>query len=134
MEPVRERTIRGTGIIGQPDVASRKLENPIVVPAVLSFLAYGSFGSTVHGLNDFPRDEWPANVELSLLQLPHHGRAGNPPHSHDGVAALLLGAEDSSRHVPCCGLLMLTFPFRNIATTAGWWTAELDDSRGSSTD
>jgi len=31
-------------------------------------------------------------------------------------------------------VLMLTFPFPYIATTAGWWTAELDDSRGSSTD
>ncbi len=34
-------------IIGQPNVPARRLENPIVVPYVLSFLAYGSFGSTV---------------------------------------------------------------------------------------
>src|SRR3954449_13431701 len=40
-------------IIGQPDVAARELENPIVVPGVLSFLAYGTFGSTVKGLDDF---------------------------------------------------------------------------------
>ena len=51
-------------IIGQPNVAARKLENPIVVPWILSFLCYGSFGSTVHGLNDFPQDQWPHNVEL----------------------------------------------------------------------
>ena len=51
-------------IIGQPDVEHRKLENPIVVPGMLSFLAYGTFGSTVKGLNDFPRDQWPDNVEL----------------------------------------------------------------------
>ena len=51
-------------IIGQPDVAAGRLENPIVVPAVLSFLAYGSFGATVHGLDDFPRDQWPDNIEL----------------------------------------------------------------------
>jgi cytochrome d ubiquinol oxidase subunit I len=51
-------------IIGQPDVKARRLENPIVVPGLLSFLAYGSFGSTVKGLNDFPEDEWPSNVEL----------------------------------------------------------------------
>ena len=37
-------------IIGQPDVEDRRLENPIVVPGMLSFLAYGSFGSTVKGL------------------------------------------------------------------------------------
>ena len=51
-------------IIGQPDVAARRLENPVVVPAILSFLAYGSFGSKVRGLNDFPRDQWPHTVEL----------------------------------------------------------------------
>src|ERR1700730_6661053 len=28
--------------IGQPDVAGQRLENPIVVPGVLSFLAYGT--------------------------------------------------------------------------------------------
>ena len=51
-------------IIGQPDVRARRLENPVVVPGILSFLAYGTFGSTVKGLNDFPADEWPHNVEL----------------------------------------------------------------------
>src|SRR5262249_32684785 len=34
-------------IIGQPDMSARKLENPVVVPGALSFLIYGSFGSTV---------------------------------------------------------------------------------------
>src|SRR2546429_8589097 len=48
-------------IIGQPDVGRRTLENPIVVPGMLSFLAYGSFGATVTGLNDVPRDQWPDN-------------------------------------------------------------------------
>src|SRR5260370_24681858 len=51
-------------IIGQPNVKERKLENPVVVPGALSFLAYGTFGSTVKGLNDFPRSEWPDNDEL----------------------------------------------------------------------
>ena len=39
-------------IIGQPDVSAGRLDNPVVVPAVLSFLAYGSFGATVYGLDD----------------------------------------------------------------------------------
>ena len=36
-------------IIGQPDVAVRRLENPIVVPGMLSFLAYGTFLSSACG-------------------------------------------------------------------------------------
>ena len=61
-------------IIGQPNVASGKLENPIVVPWILSFLCYGSFGTTVHGLNDFPKDQWPQNIEL--LYYSYHIMAG----------------------------------------------------------
>ncbi len=51
-------------LIGQPDVAKRQLDNPILVPGVLSLLSYGSFGATVYGLEDFPRDQWPDNIEL----------------------------------------------------------------------
>ena len=35
-----------------------------VLPGGLSFLAYGTFASPVKGLNDFPRDAWPDNIEL----------------------------------------------------------------------
>ncbi|HLK57322.1 MAG TPA: cytochrome ubiquinol oxidase subunit I, partial [Chthonomonadaceae bacterium] len=51
-------------LIGQPDVSNRRLENPIMVPGVLSYLAYGSFGAHVVGLNDIPHDQWPDNIEL----------------------------------------------------------------------
>src|SRR6185295_8597174 len=46
----------GVALIGQPNVAKQRLDNPIEVPGALSFLAYGHFGSFVHGLNDFPKD------------------------------------------------------------------------------
>src|SRR5260370_17665621 len=51
-------------LIGQPNVEAQRLDNPIEVPGALSFLAYGHFGSFVHGLNDFPKDAWPDNIEL----------------------------------------------------------------------
>src|SRR5438477_2692013 len=54
----------GVALIGQPNVASRRLDNPIEIPGALSFLAYGHFGSFVHGLEDFPEDRWPDNIEL----------------------------------------------------------------------
>src|SRR6266403_2211242 len=54
----------GVALIGQPNVAKQRLDNPIEVPGALSFLAYGHFGSLVHGLNDFPKDQWPDNLEL----------------------------------------------------------------------
>ena len=57
-------TMAGVAVIGQPNVAARRLDNPIEIPGALSFLAYGHFGSYVHGLDDFPEDEWPDNIEL----------------------------------------------------------------------
>src|SRR4029453_1949867 len=51
-------------LIGQPNVPERKLDNPIPVPGILSFLAYGHFHSTVRGLNEFPERDWPDNIEL----------------------------------------------------------------------
>lgn len=112
-------------IIGQPDVAERKLQNPAAVPGILSFLAYGTFGSTVKGLNDFPRDEWPDNVEL--LYYCYHIMAGLGTLFIlvMGVAAALLWRGSLERSRRWLWILMLAFPFPYIATTAGWWTAEL---------
>jgi cytochrome d ubiquinol oxidase subunit I len=112
-------------IIGQPDVAARKLENPIVVPGILSFLAYGTFGSSVHGLNDFPRDQWPHNVELLYYSYHIMVGLGTLFTLVMGLSAFLLPRDRLLRARPMLWVLMLAFPFPYIATTAGWWTAEL---------
>jgi cytochrome d ubiquinol oxidase subunit I len=112
-------------IFGQPNVEERRLENPVVVPSVLSFLAYGSFGAEVRGLDDAPRDQWPDNVELVYYAY----------HVMVGLGTLLLGLMAVSAFLLWRGALhrtrgvlwalMLAFPFPYIATTAGWMTAEL---------
>ncbi len=112
-------------IIGQPDVAARRLENPIVVPGILSFLAYGSFGSTVHGLNDFPTDEWPRSLELLYYSYHVMVGLGTLFILVMGLAAFLLARGRLTAFRPILWVLMLAFPFPYIATTAGWWTAEL---------
>lgn len=112
-------------IIGQPNVEERRLENPIAVPQTLSFLAYGSFGATVEGLNDIPRDEWPDNVEL--LYFAYHVMVGLGTLQLGLMAgsALLLWLGRLARTRAALWILMLAFPFPYIATTAGWTTAEL---------
>ncbi len=112
-------------LIGQPDVANRRLENPVVVPSALSYLAYGSFGSRVVGLNDIPKDQWPDNVEL--LYFAYHIMVGL------GtllilimlVAAVQLWRGRLAASRPALWALLLAAPFPVIATTAGWFTAEL---------
>jgi cytochrome d ubiquinol oxidase subunit I len=112
-------------IIGQPDVRNRRLENPIVVPGALSYLAYGSFGAKVQGLNDIPQDQWPDHVEL--LYYSYHIMVGlGTLLILVSLGALFLLARrklEGSR--PMLWILMLAFPFPYIATTAGWMTAEL---------
>ncbi len=112
-------------IIGQPDVKARKLENPIVVPGALSFLAYGSFGSTVKGLNDFPESEWPDNVELLYYAYHIMVGLGTLFMLVMAVSAFLLWRNRLQQARKMLWILMLAVPFPYIATTAGWWTAEL---------
>jgi cytochrome d ubiquinol oxidase subunit I len=112
-------------IIGQPDIAAHRLENPIVVPWVLSFLAYGTFGSTVHGLNDFPMTDWPDNIELLYYSYHIMVGLGTMFMVVTGIAAVLLWRDRLTRTRPMLWVLLLAFPFPYIATTAGWWTAEL---------
>ena len=112
-------------IIGQPNVPKRELENPVVVPGVLSFLVYGTFGSTVQGLNDFPRSEWPDSVELLYYSYHIMVGLGTIFSLVMAVSAFLLwrGRLQQARRV--LWVLMLAVPFPYIATTAGWWTAEM---------
>jgi cytochrome d ubiquinol oxidase subunit I len=112
-------------VIGQPDFAHHTMENPIVVPGALSFLAYGSFGATVYGLEDFPRDQWPDNLEL--LYYAYHVMAGLGTLflAVTGLAVLMLFGERLFRARWLLWILMLAFPFPYIATTAGWTCAEL---------
>jgi cytochrome d ubiquinol oxidase subunit I len=112
-------------LIGQPNVAERRLENPIVVPSVLSYLAYGSFGATVKGLDDFPREEWPDNIELLYFAYHVMVGLGTLLFAIMAASAFLLWKDRLERTRAALWVLMLAFPFPYIATTAGWMTAEL---------
>lgn len=111
--------------IGQPNVRERRIDNAIRAPMVLSILAYGTPQRSVRGLNEFPVDTWPTNIEL--LYYSFHVMAGL------GTLFILLmavstyfgfrGVLEQKRSV--LWILMLAFPFPYIATTAGWMTAEL---------
>jgi cytochrome bd ubiquinol oxidase subunit I len=112
-------------LIGQPNVAERRLDNPIEVPGMLSFLAYGTFHSEVRGLDAFPVEHWPPNIELLYYSFHVMAGLGTLFILLMGIANLqrLRGRLEQSRRL--LWVLMLAFPFPYIATTAGWATAEL---------
>src|SRR5438876_6253595 len=115
----------GVAVIGQPNVAAQRLDNPIEVPGALSFLAYGHFGSFVHGLNDFPKDAWPDNIELLYYSFHIMITLGTLFIVLMGFATLenWRGRLESNRLL--LWILMLAFPYPYIANTLGWMTAEL---------
>jgi cytochrome d ubiquinol oxidase subunit I len=112
-------------LIGQPDEERQKIDNPIVVNDVLSFLIYGTTRAEVEGLDQVPRDQWPS--PLPLLFYSYHIMAGLGTYFVllMLVAVLLLwrGRLFQTRWI--LWPLMLSFPLPYIANTAGWMTAEI---------
>ncbi len=111
-------------IVGQPDVQNRRLDNPLQVPRVLSFLTYRRWMSEVKGLDAFPTETWPDNVPL--LYYSYHIMVGL---GTIFVAIMLLAAWMLWRGTLYASrgmlwALMLALPFPYIANTAGWMTAE----------
>jgi cytochrome bd ubiquinol oxidase subunit I len=112
-------------ILGQPDVPQRKLDNPLTVPNVLSFLTYRKWRAHVTGLDGFASDQWPD--QISLLYYSYHVMVGLGTIfiAVMLLAALLLwrGRLYSSRWM--LWTLMICMPLPYIANTAGWMTTEL---------
>jgi cytochrome d ubiquinol oxidase subunit I len=115
----------GITLIGQPNLAKQRLDNPITVPGFLSFLAYGTFHSDVKGLNEFPQDVWPDNIELLYYAFHVMSGLGTLFILTMGLAAMFELRGGLARRRGMLWVLMLAFPFPYIATTAGWMTAEL---------
>lgn len=112
-------------LMGQPNVRARRLDNPIHVPGMLSFLAFGTFHADVAGLGAFPERDWPDNIELLYYAFHVMAGLGTLMIGLMGLAllALLVRRLESTRAL--LWALTLAFPFPYIAVTAGWMTAEL---------
>ena len=115
----------GLVLIGQPNVAERRLDNPVVLPWVLSFLAYGTFHADVLGLDAFPPDVWPDNIELLYYSFHLMAGLGTIMTAIALVAVLLAWWGRLETNRPVLWVLMLAFPLPYIANTVGWMTAEL---------
>ena len=112
-------------IIGQPDVDNMKLDNPISIHGLLSFLTYKRWNAEVKGLEAFPRESWPDNIPL--LYYAYHIMIGLGTFF---IAIALFSAYKLRKGTlyhsrPMLWVLMLAFPFPYIANTAGWITAEV---------
>src|SRR5258707_10710695 len=112
-------------LVGQPDMDQMKLDNPILVPKVLSFLTYRRWSAGVKGLKDFPADLWPDNVPLLYYTYHIMVGLGTLFLVATALAAGLLARGRLYGNRAVLWVLMLTAPLPYIATTAGWITAEV---------
>jgi cytochrome bd ubiquinol oxidase subunit I len=112
-------------LIGQPDPQQGTIDNPIVVPGMLSMLTYRRWNANVRGLDAFPKQDWPGNIPL--LYYSYHIMVGlGTLFVAIMVVSLILlwrGRLFDTRWM--LWILMLSAPFPYIANTAGWMTAEL---------
>ncbi len=120
-------TEHGAGLIliGQPNMETLHLDNPVVVPEMLSFLTHAELGTEIKGLSEYDRSLWPDNVPL--LYYAYHIMAG--------LGTIFIGVMLGSVYLlwrrrlfdfkPALWALMLMFPLPYVANTAGWLTAEL---------
>jgi len=118
-------TEAGVAVIGQPNVAAGRLDNPIEIPGALSFLAYGHFGSYVHGLEEYPKDQWPDNIELLYYSFHLMITLGTIFIILMAFATLQNWRGRLESSTMLLWVLMLAFPFPYIANTLGWMTTEL---------
>ena len=112
-------------IIGQPNMKTLTLDNPILIPDALSFLTYHRFSAVVTGLTDFPRDEWPDQVPLLYYSYHIMVGLGTIFVTVTAVALYHLWRKKLFKTSWLLWLIMLSAPFPYIANTAGWMTAEL---------
>jgi cytochrome d ubiquinol oxidase subunit I len=111
-------------LVGQPEMEKHRLDNPILVPRVLSFLTHRRWMAQVKGLDSFPVEDWPSNVPL--VYYAYHIMVGlGTFFIAIQLAALGLHARRrlyASRAM--LWVLLLATPFPYVANTAGWFVAE----------
>jgi cytochrome bd ubiquinol oxidase subunit I len=112
-------------LIGQPDVPQRKIDNPLVLPGMLSFLTYRRWEAEVRGLNAFQPDTWPDNIPLLYYSYHIMVGLGTIFIAIMVIAACLLWRGSLFRARWMLWVLLLSLPFPYIANTAGWMTAEI---------
>ena len=111
-------------IIGMPDSRAQALIDPVFVPDLLSFLAYGNFTANVKGLSAYAAELWPP-VELTYYAYHVMVGLGTIFVGIAVLAALLLWRKRLFTTPLMLWLLLLVMPFPYIASEAGWVTTEV---------
>jgi cytochrome d ubiquinol oxidase subunit I len=111
-------------IIGMPDQVNKTLIDPIFVPDVLSFLAYGNVRANVNGLTAYAAELWPP-VELTYYAYHVMVGLGTIFVALTGACAFMLWRRRLFDSRWLLWPLMLLTPFPYVANEAGWTATEV---------
>jgi cytochrome d ubiquinol oxidase subunit I len=112
-------------ILGQPDVERKKIDNPFLVPGMLSFITSKRWDAEVKGLDAFPQDQWPTNIPLLYYSFHIMVGLGTIFIAVMVLSFLQLRRGKLFESKPLLWTLLLASPLPYVANTAGWMTAEL---------
>jgi cytochrome d ubiquinol oxidase subunit I len=115
----------GMVFIGQPDMETLTLDNPLVLPNLLSFLTHQRWHARIVGLAEFPREQWPDFVPLLYFSYHIMAGLGTIFIAVMGLAAWFSWRRSLHEQRWLLWILFLAIPFPFLANTAGWMTAEL---------
>jgi cytochrome d ubiquinol oxidase subunit I len=110
--------------IGQPNMETLQLDNPIKVPGLLSFLTHERWNAQVKGLEEFPQDQWPQFVPLVYYSYHIMAGLGTVFIALTALASFFLWRRTLFTKRWLLWGLMLAMPFPFIANTVGWVTVE----------
>ena len=111
-------------ILGQPDMMKLRIDNPLHIPKLLSFLTHYRWEAEIKGLPAFPKETWPTNIPLLYFSYHIMVGLGTIFIAITLLSAVLLWKRRLYSTRWALWILMLSFPFPYIANTAGWMTAE----------
>jgi cytochrome d ubiquinol oxidase subunit I len=111
-------------IIGMPESKTQTLIDPIMVPDLLSFLAYGNFNTAVKGIESYAPDDRPP---VTVTYYAYHIMVGLGTLflGLSALAVLFWRIRGLERSRWLLWMLMLAMPFPYIANEAGWVTSEV---------
>lgn len=120
-------TVEGAplAILGQPDTEKQRLDNPLLLPNVLSFMTYKRWKAEVKGLDSFPKEDWPDNIPLLFYSFRFMVGLGTIFAGLMAIALFKLWRRTLFDSNAMLWVLALLIPFPFIANTAGWMTVEL---------
>lgn len=120
-------TEAGAGLVmmGQPDTERQGIDNPLVLPRVLSLMAYQDWGAEVRGLREFPEHDWPDNIPLLFFAYHIMAGLGTLFIGVMGISAVLLWRRKLFDRPWALWMLLLFVPLPFVANTMGWMTTEL---------